>query len=81
MKDGLCFGPTYLNPSPCGPRQLTEKIHATGLRVVRLCAKSREAVTSSVSQSQSSWSIRSSDLRILWVAISHACLSGWLRVV
>lgn len=30
--------------------QLTEKIHATGLRVVRLCAKSREAVASSVRQ-------------------------------
>ena len=35
-------------PSNVAVDQLTEKIHATGLRVVRLCAKSREAVTSSV---------------------------------
>lgn len=32
----------------CVRVQLTEKIHATGLRVVRLCAKSREAIQSSV---------------------------------
>lgn len=35
-------------PSNVAVDQLTEKIHATGLRVVRLSAKSREAVTSSV---------------------------------
>lgn len=29
--------------------QLTEKIHQTGLKVVRLCAKSREAIDSPVS--------------------------------
>ena len=29
--------------------QLTEKIHRTGLKVVRLCAKSREAIDSPVS--------------------------------
>jgi regulator of nonsense transcripts 1 len=35
-------------PSNVAVDQLTEKIHATGLRVVRLSAKSREAVPSSV---------------------------------
>lgn len=46
-----------MNPGPvlvCAPSnvavdQLTEKIHATGLKVVRLTAKSREALDSSVS--------------------------------
>lgn len=35
-------------PSNIGVDQLTEKIHRTGVRVVRLCAKSRESVDSSV---------------------------------
>lgn len=35
-------------PSNIAVDQLTEKIHATGLKVVRLCAKSREAVSSSI---------------------------------
>lgn len=35
-------------PSNVAVDQLAEKIHMTGLRVVRLCAKSREAVSSSV---------------------------------
>eukprot|EP01117_Protostelium_nocturnum_P011108 TRINITY_DN4034_c0_g1_i1.p1 TRINITY_DN4034_c0_g1~~TRINITY_DN4034_c0_g1_i1.p1 ORF type:complete len:688 (+),score=99.58 TRINITY_DN4034_c0_g1_i1:157-2220(+) len=35
-------------PSNVAVDQLTEKIHATGLKVVRLCAKSREAVNSPV---------------------------------
>jgi len=35
-------------PSNVGVDQLTEKIHKTGLRVVRLCAKSRESAESSV---------------------------------
>jgi regulator of nonsense transcripts 1 len=35
-------------PSNVAVDQLTEKIHATGLKVVRLAAKSREAVSSSV---------------------------------
>eukprot|EP01091_Cochliopodium_minus_P020297 TRINITY_DN8832_c0_g1_i1.p1 TRINITY_DN8832_c0_g1~~TRINITY_DN8832_c0_g1_i1.p1 ORF type:complete len:964 (+),score=263.76 TRINITY_DN8832_c0_g1_i1:25-2916(+) len=35
-------------PSNVAVDQLTEKIHACGLKVVRLCAKSREAVSSSV---------------------------------
>lgn len=35
-------------PSNVAVDQLTEKIHRTGLRVVRIAAKSREAVTSSV---------------------------------
>lgn len=35
-------------PSNIAVDQLTEKIHATGLRVVRLCAKSRESISSSV---------------------------------
>jgi len=35
-------------PSNVAVDQLTEKIHQTGLRVVRLCAKSREAVSSPV---------------------------------
>jgi hypothetical protein len=35
-------------PSNVAVDQLTEKIHSTGLRVVRLCAKSREAVGSLV---------------------------------
>ncbi|MDP2438814.1 MAG: DEAD/DEAH box helicase, partial [archaeon] len=35
-------------PSNVAVDQLAEKIHMTGLRVVRLCAKSREAVASSV---------------------------------
>ncbi|KAG7267922.1 LOW QUALITY PROTEIN: hypothetical protein CRUP_006672 [Coryphaenoides rupestris] len=34
-----------LPPGPAGQR-LTEKIHQTGLKVVRLCAKSREAIDS-----------------------------------
>ncbi|UYV80578.1 UPF1 [Cordylochernes scorpioides] len=36
-------------PSNIAVDQLTEKIHRTGLRVVRLCAKSREAINSPVS--------------------------------
>ena len=35
-------------PSNVAVDQLTEKIHQTGLKVVRLCAKSREAVASPV---------------------------------
>ncbi|KAJ8599766.1 hypothetical protein CTAYLR_003412 [Chrysophaeum taylorii] len=35
-------------PSNIAVDQLTEKIHATGLKVVRLCAKSREAVSTSI---------------------------------
>lgn len=35
-------------PSNVGVDQLTEKIHKTGLRVVRLCAKAREGTESSV---------------------------------
>jgi regulator of nonsense transcripts 1 len=35
-------------PSNVGVDQLAEKIAATGLKVVRLCAKSREAVASPV---------------------------------
>jgi len=35
-------------PSNVAVDQLTEKIHATGLKVVRLAAKSREAISSSV---------------------------------
>lgn len=35
-------------PSNVAVDHLTEKIHATGLKVVRLCAKSREQVSSSV---------------------------------
>ena len=46
-----------MNPGPvlvCAPSnvavdQLTEKIHATGLKVVRITAKSREALDSSIS--------------------------------
>jgi regulator of nonsense transcripts 1 len=36
-------------PSNTAVDQLTEKIHQTGLKVVRLCAKSREAIDSPVS--------------------------------
>lgn len=36
-------------PSNIAVDQLTEKIHLTGLKVVRLCAKSREAINSPVS--------------------------------
>lgn len=36
-------------PSNIAVDQLTEKIHVTGLKVVRLCAKSREAISSPVS--------------------------------
>lgn len=36
-------------PSNIAVDQLTEKIHRTGLKVVRLCAKSREAIDSPVS--------------------------------
>ena len=36
-------------PSNTAVDQLTEKIHQTGLKVVRVCAKSREAIVSSVS--------------------------------
>lgn len=36
-------------PSNTAVDQLTEKIHKTGLKTVRLCAKSREAISSSVS--------------------------------
>lgn len=35
-------------PSNVAVDQLAEKIHATGLKVVRLCAKSREGISSSV---------------------------------
>ena len=36
-------------PSNIAVDQLTEKIHRTGLKVVRVCAKSREAINSPVS--------------------------------
>ena len=36
-------------PSNIAVDQLTEKIHMSGLKVVRLCAKSREAIDSPVS--------------------------------
>ena len=36
------------SPSNVAVDQLTEKIHATGLKVVRVCAKSRESVASTV---------------------------------
>ena len=36
-------------PSNIAVDQLTEKIHRSGLKVVRLCAKSREAIDSPVS--------------------------------
>ncbi len=36
-------------PSNTAVDQLTEKVHQTGLKVVRVCAKSREAIDSSVS--------------------------------
>lgn len=36
-------------PSNIAVDQLTEKIHRTGLKVVRICAKSREAISSPVS--------------------------------
>ena len=36
-------------PSNIAVDQLTEKIHRTKLKVVRLCAKSREAIDSPVS--------------------------------
>ena len=35
-------------PSNTAVDQLTEKVHRTGLKVVRLCAKSREAIESPV---------------------------------
>lgn len=35
-------------PSNVAADHLTEKIHKTGLKVVRLCAKSREAILSNV---------------------------------
>jgi len=35
-------------PSNIAVDQLTEKINATGLKVVRLCARSRESVSSNV---------------------------------
>jgi len=37
-------------PSNVAVDQLTEKINSTGLRAVRLCAKSREAITSSIDE-------------------------------
>ena len=36
-------------PSNTAVDQLTEKVHRTGLKVVRVCAKSREAIDSPVS--------------------------------
>ena len=36
-------------PSNTAVDQLTEKVHRSGLKVVRLCAKSREALDSPVS--------------------------------
>lgn len=48
-------------PSNIAVDQLTEKIHKTGLRVVRLCAKSREAINSPVSFLALHNQIRNSD--------------------
>lgn len=47
----VCVGRPVLvcAPSNIAVDQLTEKIHKTGLKVVRLCAKSREAIESPVS--------------------------------
>lgn len=71
-------------PSNIAVDQLTEKIHQTGLRVVRLCAKSREAIESPVSflalhsqirnmdrsASNTSYSIRLSHLLIICLRIN-----------
>lgn len=45
----LCRPVLVCAPSNIAVDQLTEKIHQTGLKVVRLCAKSREAIDSPVS--------------------------------
>jgi regulator of nonsense transcripts 1 len=48
-------------PSNVAVDQLTEKIHATGLKVVRLCAKSREAVSSPVEFLTLHWQVKRLD--------------------
>lgn len=53
-------------PSNIAVDQLTEKIHQTGLKVVRLCAKSREAIDSPVSFLALHNQIRNMD-RCAWV--------------
>jgi len=49
-------------PSNVAVDQLAEKIHATGLRVVRLCAKSREAVGSLVEYLTLHYQVRNLDI-------------------
>mmetsp|Transcript_4499 Transcript_4499/g.6958 ORF Transcript_4499/g.6958 Transcript_4499/m.6958 type:complete len:1165 (+) Transcript_4499:182-3676(+) len=49
-------------PSNVAVDQLTEKIHSTGLKVVRLCAKSREAVSSPVEYLTLHYQVRHLDI-------------------
>lgn len=49
VMDDFCRPVLVCAPSNIAVDQLTEKIHQTGLKVVRLCAKSREAIDSPVS--------------------------------
>ena len=48
-------------PSNVAVDQLTEKLHLTGLKVVRLCAKSREAVQTNVEQLTLHYQVRHLD--------------------
>lgn len=66
-------------PSNIAVDQLTEKIHQTGLKVVRLCAKSREAIDSPVSflalhnqiRNMDRWVPDEREAHLLCVALAH----------
>lgn len=67
-------------PSNVAVDQLAEKIHQTGLKVVRLCAKSREAVSSSIDFLTLHYQVRElaqfdkqSEFHRLWSAKDDAC--------
>lgn len=61
-------------PSNIAVDQLTEKIHRTGLKVVRLCAKSREAIDSNVSFLSLHNQVRSMDRWVsrTWTVCDHS---------
>ena len=51
-------------PSNVAVDHLAEKIHSTGLKVVRLAAKSREAISNSVEHLTLHYQVRSCQCRI-----------------
>jgi hypothetical protein len=74
-----CLQVLVCAPSNVGVDQLAEKIAATGLKVVRLCAKSREAVASPVEHLTLHHQVRAAAACHVGVdAVKFVCVSLWL---